>query len=621
MAILPELAVDLKNVEIEIGLFNTTSNYGAISLGVMDNTWDSLSYKEVAYFQTVTKPASTGTYTPTQLEVFSKMMNTYQGTGKVLAIKNATANSIGIKYVKLTELPDCVKPQQVEVTLVTDKAATINWIAGLEEAWEIKVNDSIIENVTTNPYRIQNLEQGTVYSVSVRAICDAQHTSEWALPTTFQTTCGVNVLPMSEDFSNLTQPIGTADLRRATLTCWDNMVSANNIDQVFNGTDAPFTPASSVYVGDSWVSNWISALGEYKQLHSYRRDDPTYRYKWFVSPQYAIEGDATLSFDIRVCNNVGNGAKNSDRTYVAITTDNGATWKRENATLLTDLDSVYRTKSISLNKYAGQNIRIAFYDENVSSSHKLGEQPFLLIDNVRMNCAETYPEVDNTCEGNDYEGFGFSIKKEDLPLVGKDSTYTRFAQNTGEGCDSIISLTLTTHAKPDAVIIDTTICRGEVYVFGGQNLTEPNPAGQPYYLSDKSVFGCDSVVYLNLSVRPADTLDITAPKTLELSELPFTFDDGYVVPAGTAVGDYSEIVKIDGCNYNRYIFSVEDTGTGFINVTDDIDFIEIFDALGRKVMTITEARGNYQLHLPMGVYMVRATMLSGKTENSKLLIK
>jgi hypothetical protein len=535
-----------------------------------------------------------------------------------LAIKNATSNAVYVKYVKLTELPDCVKPQQVELTFIKDNEVTVNWLAGLEEAWEIKLNDSIIENVTTNPYRVTGLKQGTVYTVAVRALCDEDTKSEWSLPATFQTTCGVNPLPMFEDFSSLAKPAGSTDLKKAILTCWDNMVSTNNIDYVFSGRETPFTPASNVYVGDSWVSNWISALGDYAQLHSYRRDEPKYRHKWFISPQYAIEGDASLSFDIRVCNNVGNAAKNSDRTFVAISTDNGATWKKENATQLTDLDSVYTTKSIPLGKYAGQNIRVAFYDENVSSSHKYGEQPFLLIDNVRMNCTETFAETDNACVGSDYEGNGFSIKAEDLPVAGADSTYERFAKNAEEGCDSIIALTITTRTASEDRIEYATICNGEVYEFGGQELTKANPEGTPYKLLGENMYGCDSIVYLYLTVAPSDTLKVE-PIEIRADQLPYAVDEFFTVPADAAVGEFEQVVKTEGCQFNLYTITIKDAATGIVNVADDIDHIDVYDMLGRKVQTLHQGDAPYRLQT--GVYMLVSVTTDGKAANSRVTVK
>lgn len=613
IAILPELAVDLKNVEVEIGLFNTTTNLGAVQLGVMDNTWDVSTFQEIAYIQTVNKPGST------VLETFSKMLNLYQGTGKVLAIKNPTAYTIYVKYVRVTELPDCVSPQQVELTYPTENAITVNWIAGLEEAWEIQLNDSVIENVTTNPYKLTNLEQGTVYTVAVRALCDENSKSEWSLPATFQTACGVNALPMNEDFSALPNPLGSNNLARAALTCWDNLVSTNQIEQVFKGTEKPFQAPSNIYAGQTWVQNWLSALGDYAQLQSYHGvHNPTYRYKWFISPQYAIEGNATLSFDVRRCGNKGQKVEfDAGRFFVAISTDNGATWKKEDATQITEIDTVYSTKTMSLDQYAGKAIRVAFYDENNAGSYAPAN--YLLIDNVRMNCTQAFDYTDNACEGVDYEGYGFSIKVADQPLAGEDSTYTRFAVNAENGCDSVINLTLTTRTASPIVTIYEAICQGESYDFGGQALTQPNPAGQPYLLSGTNQYGCDSTVYLYLTVNPSDTADI-APVEVYADQLPYQVDENYTIPVDAQIGNpFTEVVKIDGCNFNRYFITVLDNPTGIINLTADVDYIDVYDALGRKILTLRH--GDAQNVLPVGVYMLRTTMTDGQVVNSKLFIK
>lgn len=553
-AILPEFNVDIKNIEIEIGLFNTTANYGAVSLGVMDNTYDLDSYKEVAFFQTATKPGSTGTYTPTQLEVFNKMMNLYQGTGKVLAIKNATDYTIGVKYVTLTELPDCVKPQQIELTLVTENAVTVNWIGGVEEAWEIQLNDSIIKNVTENPYRIYGLEQGTVYEVSVRALCDAEHTSEWSIPVKFQTECGVYTLPLFEDFSSL-----QAENQRAMLTCWSNMATDYPIEQVFNGTTSPYEPASNVYYTYMWIANYLEKLGDEHQLlffgSTILNSGPKYR--WMITPQYAIEGKASVSFDVKHVDNQNNAAKPEGRFIVAISTDNGATWKKDDATVIEGIDSVYTTKSVSLDKYAGKNIRVAFYMENLGGTTTSGKGSgiFTLLDNIRMNCTEEYPVADNACQGYDYEGYGFSIKAEELPVAGQDSTYYRFAAAEGNGCDSTIALTITTRVAAEPKTLYETICEGDYYKFGGQKLTKPNPEGIPYQLLGETVYGCDSLVYLYLTVQQNDTATFNV--TAENSELPKEVDAFYTIPADAPIGlPFDTLIRLDGCAYNRYFVTV-----------------------------------------------------------------
>lgn len=676
LAILPELNVPMNKVQIDLEVFNTT-NLGAVSIGVMDNTWDPSTFKEVKLCQTQYKlTSSSSAGNPLVLEPFSHMFNLYKGEGKVLAIKNATDNAIYVKDVKLTELPDCVRPQQVELTFVTENSVTVNWIAGLEEAWEIKINDQIIENVTTNPYKITGLEQGTVYEVSVRALCDAEHTSEWSLPATFQTDCGVNALPLLEDFSSL-----KAENKRATMSCWSNMATDYPIEQVFSGIISPYEPGSSTYYTYMWIANYLEQLGDDHQLlffgSTLLNSGPKYR--WMITPQYAIEGKASLSFDVKHVDNKNMAAQPTGRFIVAISTDNGVTWKKADATVIEGIDSVYTTKSVSLDKYAGQNIRVAFYMENLGGTTTTkGSGLFTLLDNIRMNCSDEYPFEDNACQGYDYEGHGFTIKAEDLPVAGEDSTYYRFAANKMGGCDSIVALTITTRKAAEVAPVYATICEGEFYEFGPYKLDKPsslNPGGQPYYIKGETVYGCDSTIYLYLTVNPSDTADVikktilhdesfvideyftlpaeTAigatvdtivkkegcsfnqyritlvchndttdiPVEIYAKQLPYEVDAIYTVPADAKVGEPFEVILPNGteCSYNRYLVTVNDNPTGLVELTDAMDRIEVYDALGRKVVILR--RGDASLQLPVGVYMLRTIMTNGAVVNSKVTIQ
>jgi hypothetical protein len=64
---------------------------------------------------------------------------------------------------------------------------------------------------------------------------------------------------------------------------------------------------------------------------------------------------------------------------------------------------------------------------------------------------------------------------------------------------------------------------------------------------------------------------------------------------------------------------VLDNPTGIINLTADVDYIDVYDALGRKILTLRH--GDAQNVLPVGVYMLRTTMTDGQVVNSKLFIK
>jgi hypothetical protein len=73
------------------------------------------------------------------------------------------------------------------------------------------------------------------------------------------------------------------------------------------------------------------------------------------------------------------------------------------------------------------------------------------------------------------------------------------------GCDSIITLNLTIN-QPSASTINDTICNGASYQFGTQVLTVTGP----YSRTIPNAVGCDSVITLNLFVRPALNPTITA---------------------------------------------------------------------------------------------------------------
>lgn len=614
IAILPELSVPLNKVRVEIGAFNGTT-YASVSVGIVDNLWDASTFSEQYYFAPVNKQVSSSD--PYVLETSTKMLNLYQGSGKYLALRNTSSNAIYVKYISLTELPNCIQPSQVELTNITETTATVNWIAGLETAWEIKLNDSIIKNVTTQPYQITGLEQGTEYTVAVRAICDSENTSEWSVSADFQTLCGVFTLPMFEDFTDLPKATSSTNYKRAQLRCWDNMVTDQAIEQVFNGNISPYTPLPTVSNTYLWVCNYLQKLGDNNQLfffgYSLSHSGPKYR--WMITPQYAIEGAATLSFDVCHKDNQGLAAHPNGRFFVAISTDNGDTWKKADATEIKDIDSVMTTKSVSLNKYAGQNIRVAFYMEDLNGTATTsGSSLFTLVDNVRMNCTDTYPYADNACQGFDYEGYGFSIAKEDLPIADKDSTYYRFAANAGAGCDSTIALTITTRKAAEVAPVYAEICRGESYDFGPLKLTEPNPVGVPYYISGETQYGCDSTIYLYLTVNESDTTDMS-PVEVKANQLPYVVDEYYTIPMDASVGSFTAVAKRDGCSFNRYFITVLDNPTGIINITDEIDHIEMYDALGRKVQTLRQ--GDSQKNLPRGVYMIRTIMKNGNAVNRK----
>jgi len=79
-----------------------------------------------------------------------------------------------------------------------------------------------------------------------------------------------------------------------------------------------------------------------------------------------------------------------------------------------------------------------------------------------------------------------------------------------KGCDSIVILNLNVNSNPVVSVYDT-ICRGQVYSFGGQNYSN---SGQYSYVTVNST-GCTTTVVLNLLVNEIQKANITANGPLE----------------------------------------------------------------------------------------------------------
>lgn len=103
---------------------------------------------------------------------------------------------------------------------------------------------------------------------------------------------------------------------------------------------------------------------------------------------------------------------------------------------------------------------------------------------------------DSICEGEDYEGYGFEIIQ---PSVG---VLTQTHSDTGSnGCDSIVNLVLRVNPNQHTYINDA-ICYGEDYFENGFVVIHPPLGVMHDTLRRLSYQGCDSTVYLELTVAP-----------------------------------------------------------------------------------------------------------------------
>ena len=139
-----------------------------------------------------------------------------------------------------------------------------------------------------------------------------------------------------------------------------------------------------------------------------------------------------------------------------------------------------------------------------------------------------------------------------------------------------------------------------------------------YTRSNMDEIGCDSLITLKLTIVPSDTI-VLEPVEINEDALPYTIE-GYTIPAIKA-GEYKGVYKMEGeCTFYSYTLIVHEIGWGIVNINDDIDYIEVYDLLGRKIQTIRQGEDMKQ-SVPTGVYMLHTVMKSGQAVNSKVAIQ
>ena len=241
---------------------------------------------------------------------------------------------------------------------------------------------------------------------------------------------------------------------------------------------------------------------------------------------------------------------------------------------------------------------------------------------LTVNPVESTTLSASICEGSTYTENGFNASEA--------GTYTQNLQ-TVNGCDSIVTLTLTVNAVADTTIA-AAICEGEIYYENGFMASREGTHTQILQTEN----GCDSVVTLNLTVYPAYQMGIGAVihegETYE--EYSFNVNEE---------GTYTQILQtVNGCDsiitLNVVLSSLDEVEANDIKVNvypnpanaytvleaqglKEETPVYLFDIQGRKVREYVMKAGQETLRidlgdLPKGVYTI---MLGNVTK--KLIVE
>ena len=384
--------------------------------------------------------------------------------------------------------PACQVPSGLAASAVTTSGATIAWTAGgTETSWEISIqapglgapsgNGTV---VTANPYVATGLTSNTSYQVYLRSVCSPTNKSTWLGPINIRTLCDVFTTPLFESF----------EVTQGTAFCWSGNFAAGS------------TP------GWQWIrlplgsapSNQTPALPDTMAMRipfysissgSFSLNSPTFTATTAPSVlrfNYAYAAYSAAEIDqLEIL-----GSNDAGTTYTSLTMMDGGPAGPLN-TAGTTTASFVPTAA----QWGVKSLLIPTGTNKVSFKGISAYGNNLYIDNVSVTpCSGTATAVSaSICQGQSYN-FGTQT------LTASGVYNQTLVASTG--CDSVVSLTLT--VKPNlAGSVSASICQGQTYAFGSQSLS----ASGTYNNTVAGSNGCDSVVTLTLTVTPSSTSTIT----------------------------------------------------------------------------------------------------------------
>ena len=192
--------------------------------------------------------------------------------------------------------------------------------------------------------------------------------------------------------------------------------------------------------------------------------------------------------------------------------------------------------------FNGQSLTAAgTYFDTLASAHNC--------DSIVTLHLTVYPEKRDTivahiCKGTSYNDFGFDIETPEM------TDYHTVVVPDINGCDSTTVLHLFVH---DSAVthIPAAICFGESYNENGFEISSAEVGEHTYTQLLQTSFGCDSIVYLHLTVNP--TYYLTDELTVCQSETPYLYEpaDQYFDVANA--GDFDAVLSYSttaGCDSN-----------------------------------------------------------------------
>lgn len=357
-------------------------------------------------------------------------------------------------------------PVDLRADAVTDSSVELSWVGNSAE-YEVEVLNSAGIVVGSGKYattscKIEGLNASTSYVARVRSVY-GNESSNW-VEVTFNTACGLIYPPFVETFENV-------KLTEIPL-CWDSKEKTSLLEGIYNW--AVIAPDEYSYIGNE--------NGRCVQIQC----ASTNGYATLRTPELMLDGDYSLMFKYI-------NASPSELLKVVVEYESGV----DTLGVLVETGYEWSLVRYDLSEYNGKVVRIGFF-----ATASKGSSASIVVDDVKVLCyVDDVVYKDAICQPSQgtitYTKHGFSVNSSTLK-VGLNVIEQLFEAQTDMDCDTLKRLELT--MNPSGIYqYNDTICEGEVYnkaPFEGKNIVI-----EGYYDALlKSSCGCDSVVRLHLTV-------------------------------------------------------------------------------------------------------------------------
>lgn len=257
---------------------------------------------------------------------------------------------------------------------------------------------------------------------------------------------------------------------------------------------------------------------------------------------------------------------------------------------------------------------------------------------LRLTVAESIdvPVYDTVCKGQSIMFEGQEYTQAGTYPVRLESAF---------GCDSIRTLYLAVAPVYSDTIV-ATICPGHSYQEHGFNVSE---AGM-YSITETSRFGCDSVIWLDLSFYDTDTMRVDT--TIQLTDLPYFYPNTQITyPLSTTPGTYVDTIFVPGtgvqCDHilihsltveggqglQDVVFGTVTLHPSLIAVGESVaatgDFlgqsidIQIYDMVGHRIKREQQNGRNIRIDgfYVAGLYTIQITDENGNRYMGRVIVK